>query len=450
MFQVFNSLRNPFPQEVKDSSELKQFFEKYNFVPYAGSHKATGHSLLAFYQMLYELSPTHGSCINKKSAFAFGSRPTAQLAVDPNFDTGEETQDVPTAQKIAFRDTLYEMVSFDRDIRQFHRQVATDYQKNGNAWIKLRVSTVNGQSRARLEIHPQDNVLYLNTDPGKPRIVAISPKWSDSYLNENPPDFVPLYPNFGQDGNGVLVTMFHLKSGDGNWYGRPQSMNSIFAQYSEVQNTFYRIRSSYGEFTGKIIIEAESEDPKLDTDAADTDAREIGFENDQHRFEYNFTNKSDDPQAVYVTYRPYGSRPMFVFSVPPNTKEKYFSVIKNMDEMDILRSHDCTMRFMAYDVAGGFSNDVFLDDYLLYVKPVIDDLRMTVLGFVNKPLTAFWEMMGRQDLNQYSLAFTSPLKEELEQYQERRSQPMNMLPNQQQPNDPNDQNDPNNQNQGRQ
>ena len=443
MFQVFNSLKNPFPAEVKDSGELKKFFKKYNLVPFAGSYKETGHALLGFYHMLYDLSPTHSSCINKKSAFAFGSRPTATAAIDPNFDTGEETQDLPAQTKAMYRDALYQYVSFDRPIRQFHRQLATNFQADGNGWIKMKVSTVNGETRAVLELHSQENVLYVNNDPGQPRHVAISPIWTESYLNENPPDIVAMYPNFTRQAGGVMATMFHLKAGDGNWYGRPESQGSVFAQYSEVQNTFYRIRSSYGEFTGKIIIEAEADDPKLEADASDTDAREVGFANDQHRFEYNFTNKSDDPQAVYVTYRPYGARPMFVFSVPPNTKEKYFQVIKGLDEMDILRSHGCTLRFMAYDVSGGFSNDVFLDDYMLYVQPVIEDLRMTVLGFVNQPLTALWQIIGRNELNQYSLSFTSPVTDDIEQYRERRNriqlpvndptQPSNQNQNQQRP-----------------
>lgn len=419
MFQVFNSLANPFPKEINDPKEIKDVYKKYPIIPFAGSRESTGDSLIAFYDLLYSLSPTNGSCINKKSAFAFGSRPTASLAVDPDFDVGLEENDLSPQIKTAYRDTLYQYIIFDRPIRQFHRVLCTNYQKTGNAWIKLSIGNTLGQYRAAMAIKKQDHVRYLDRDGSAQ--VAISPIWTEEYLKKNPPDVVPIYPNFKVGAGGTMETMFHLKAGENDFYGRPESNQSDMSKYSEVQTTFYRIRSAYGEFTGKLILEAEAENPKAMLDESDTDARESGYLDEQHRFEDNFTQKSDDPQAVYVTYRPYGSRPMFVYSVPPNSNENFYKVIKGIDQDDIIRSHGCTLRFMAFDTPNGFSSDIFLDDYMLYVKPVIDDLRMTILGFVNKAITAVWEIVGKQAMNQYSLSFTSPVNDDLERYKERKN-----------------------------
>ena len=420
-FQVFNSLENPIPKEISDTDEIQEFFRKYRFIPYAGTNLNSGHSLLAWYELLYSLSPTNSSCINKKAAFAFGSIPTAGFAIDPNFDTGEELKEVGIAARSAYRDNLYKYVLFDRPIREFHRVIAKHYQKNGNGWIKLKISESIGEKRASLTIHRQENVLFVEPKDGQKTskdMVALSPIWTDEYLRKNPPEFVAVYPRFNRSADGSLTTMFHLKSGDTDWYGRPQSSGSDLSKYGEVQNVFYRVRSAYGDFTGRLILEMEDHDPKTVMDDKDQDDSAGGYISEQHRFEQEFTNRGGDPQSVHISWRPYGARPMFVFAVPPNTSHEYFSTIKKMDQEDILRSHECTMRFMSFDVASGFSTDVFLSDYVLYVEPVIKDLRNTVIGFVNQALNVVWEMVGQQSMSIYSLEFASPISSDVKTYKE--------------------------------
>lgn len=422
-FQVFNSLKNPIPDEVADAAEIRKFFEKYRFVPYAGTNEHSGHSLLAFYKMLYKMSPTHGSCIRKKSDFAFGSRPTAIPWYDMDFDTGDEVAELGPGQKATYAQALKDHISFGTPVRDLCRVLSNHYQSTGNCWLYVRVAKVLGVVRAQFSYVKPENVLYVNEEG--PMMVAISPIWDDEYLRKNPPEIVPVSsndstvePTFAKNGDGSFSTIFQVKSGDNHWYGRPPSENGVLSQFSEVQNVLYRVRSTYGEYTGKIIIETEEEDPKRAFDDLDEDAREAGFKNHVHRFEQNFTQKSDDPQQVFVTMRPFGSRPMFVFSVPPNTSHEYFKAVKEMDEHDILLSNQCTMRFMSFEVASGFSNDIFISDYVLNMEPVIMDLRQTILSVVNRAISIVWKMAGVVDMDKMSLGFHSPIQNDIQSYKE--------------------------------
>ncbi len=422
-FTVFSSLKNPIPDEVADADEIKKFFEKYRFVPYAGTNHHSGHSLLAFYLMLYKLSPTHGACIRRKSNFAFGSRPTAVPMFDADFDTGDVEEELSPNIKALYGQALKEHISFGSPIRDFCRVLSNQYEATGNCWLYVRVAKVLGTVRASFKWVKPSNVLYLNEDG--PAMVAISPIWNDDYLRRKEPEIVPVSssdpnvePNFKKNADGSYSTIFHQKSGDNAWYGRPPSENGVLAQFSEVQNVFYRVRSAYGEFTGKIIMEAEEADPKRTMDDMDTDARESGYDNAVHRFEQNFTQKSNDPQQVFVTMRPFGARPMFVFSIPPNTNENYYEKIKKIDEHDILLSNQCTMRFMSFEVASGFSNDIYISDYVLNMEPVIMDLRQTILSLVNHAITTVWNIAGRDDLNKFSLGFFSPIQNDIQAYKD--------------------------------
>lgn len=414
-------LKNPIPGEIEDDTELEKVWEDHKLVPYSDS----GYSLLLWYLILAKLSPTHAACIQKMKTYAIGSRAFFKRAEDPEYDLGEDLNPLSSNESKQFKDTLAEFVTFEGGIRAFCKKVLWQLKVTGNAFIEMSWSVTNGVYRFNIKAHKTTEVIYKYTKPGEMRVVAISPVWSSEYLKKFPPRLVPVSektvsgidrPFSVKSEDGVERTVFHLKSGDNKWYGRPDSEGSDLYKYMEVQDSIYLIKQMAADLVGKMIIEVEDDDPDANPAIDNEGAQKAGFNSFADRMEQNYTQKGDDPSAIFVTARPIGSRPMFVYQIQPNTNENWFKVGGEIKEQKVLRSHGLTLRFMGFDVSTGFSSETFIADYVLNVEPVINALRADVLNFVNLILGEVWKKIGREELNQISVWFRSPIESQIEQF----------------------------------
>lgn len=409
-------LENPIPAELTDVSDIQKMFDEFRLVPFATRDKKTGHALLYWYLMLAQLSPMTGACVDKIKKYVVGSKAVIQRSEDPEFDTGEEQKPVTAQESVRYRDVLNELVNYEGGIRRFHQNLIWSYDVTGNAWVEASYSEVNGQIRFNLKYRKTTEVLYVATKPDEMRRVAISKVWSYDYLKKNAPAIIPVAPNWSKDENGVFRTVFHLKAGQNDWYGRPESESADLYKYREVQDSVYVIRQSAGNFVGQLIIEVEDDDPTNNPAINDKEAKEAGFDSFVERMEENYTNKGDDPSSVIITSRPNGGRPMFVFQIKPNTNENWYKVTGEMSEHRILRAFGLTLRFMGFDVSNGFSSDTFIADYVMNVEPVLNEKRNTLMNFSNKILTSIWEIAGRMEMNEFSLTFKSPITSQIEEF----------------------------------
>lgn len=412
-------VQNPIPEEVADSDELRKMFQQWNLVPYAGTTNGSGQSLLAWYQMLAKLSPTHSACISKKLKYAVGGKAAFVRTLDTEFDLGEEVQPMTTAEKVAYRDALNEFIDFDGGIGHLHRDLGQSLEENGNAWAELSFSETIGVGRAKVKAHRATHCLYVNTKPGEPKVVAVSPKWTSEYLSMHEPRYVPRFPNFTRDKNGVIRTMFHLKNGTNTWYGRPESQGSDIYKYREFQDQIYLTKQAAGNFTGQLIVEVEDSDPEFAPAIDEEGAQEAGFSSFTERMEQSYTQKSENPQSILVTSRPFGSKPMYVFQIDPNTNENWYKVTGEIAEQKITMSHGLTLRFMGFDVSNGFATDAFIGDYVMNVEPVIEELMQSLTNFTNKIISEVWKLVKREEFDQYSITFMPPIVSAIEEYKSR-------------------------------
>lgn len=429
-------LNNPIPDEIRDPEDLNKLINGLDLVPYAGVTDGTGHSLLAWYLMLAKLSPMHGACMHKKTQYAVGGKVAFTRATDPEFETDDEIKPLTTAEQNSYKEAIKNRIVFDGGIRKLHTTASWEFQYNGNSFVELSVSKVLGEARANIRMHKTTSVMYRRKKFNGAQTVLISPIWTDDYLRKFPPREIPLWPNSVDDG-GVIRTMFHLKAGNNTWYGRPESESSDLYKYREVQDAIYLIKQAASNFVGQLIIEVEDDDPETAPAVEESEAEKSGFDSFADRLEQNFTQKGDDPQAVLLSARPFGSRPMFVYQIKPNTNESWYKVTGEVAELKIMRSHGCTLRFMGFDAANGFSNDAFFLDFVLNMDPVIKDLRETITNFTNKILNVAWELMGIPQFSEYSITFKSPVEKELDALREKLNPaPVAPQPNQQTPQQP--------------
>lgn len=412
-------LKNPIPDEVTDSKGLRSIFKNWNLIPYSGTTANSGHNLLNWYLLLARLSPTNSASIEKKIKYSVGGKARIVRSVDPEFDTGEEAVEVTTAEAVAYVDTLKKFFDFDGGISSLSRRIGWQYEATGNSFVELSIAQVGGETRFYLKAHKTTNVLFVNTKPGDAKVVAVSPVWEDKYLERNPPRVVPIYPVIAKGEDGVLRSMFQLKAGTNTWYGRPPSSGADIYKYREVQDSIYQVKVVASDFTGRLIIEVEDDSPEFAPAIEDQNAERAGYEGFAERWAENFTNSAENPQSVVVSSRPYGSKPMFVFQVSPNTKESWYQVTGKIAEEKILRANQVTPRFMGVEVSSGFSSDVYLSDYLLNMEPVITELHNVITNFINSILSAGWNFIGMGDQDVFSIAFAPPIQSALKDFKER-------------------------------
>lgn len=403
------NIPDPIPKEIADAGELRKFFEQNKYVPYAGSIKESGHSLLHFYQKLYTLSPTHGSVIEKLIKYCFSGAAIFERAKDPEYDLREEMSPLSIAESIRYRDALKNTVSFDGGILKFHQEILRSLKKFGDAWIELSWAENEGVIKFFFRIHKCENVLYLNTKPDEARQVAISPIWNDEYLKQNPPRNIPMFPLSRKEGS-VQSTMFHLKNGKNAWYGKPDSQMSDVHKYREAQDSLYLVKEAAKSYNGIVVMEVSgiSEDDEKQ-------AKSLGFASFSERVSHTFA-LSGQAEKLMVMSRAPGEDAMAFHQAKPNTNEKWYKVTGEISSDHILRSHNATRRFMSFEQSNGLSSNPFFDDYITNMAPVIGELRETVTNFTNKILSLVWNMTNQQEMNDFSINFRSPIDKALELY----------------------------------
>lgn len=423
-------LQNPIPSEVADSDELKKVFAQYDLVPYAGTTLNSGDTLLWWYIALSKLSPTWGTCINKIGHYAFGTRMKLEYTKDPNFDTGMDVKPVSPADSTRY------FTEFGSIFNKYQGGTWADWFKliqhsrktTGNVFVELTFAEVNGQYSATVRFHPTVNCKYKNTVPGTPKIVAVSPCWDLEYLNRKPPALIPKYPQWVEQ-NGVRRTMFHLKNGTNEWYGRPESDFTDMSKYQEAQNSMYLIIQAQNQYVGSLILEAEDGAGAGEAFIDDDGARKAGYESFIDQFEKNHTMKGDDPSAFMVFARPIGSRPMFVFQVQPNTNENWHKIMGEIKRDEIMRGEGCTPSFLGIQTSTGFQSEPFVDDYVFNMEPVIYNNRETETNFINGIISEVWKLTNRTELDQFSVTFGSPIDMQLAEYKQRKQVTTNPISN---------------------
>ena len=412
-FYDWLNTRNPLEAEIKDGDELQKLFEEFAFIPYASNDKTTGHSLLMFFMNIVNLSPTHGSCIERMTFLAFGGKVAITREEDDIFDFGDEVEisTLISRQEATEVQDIFKTIKINSDnIKEFAKDIFKNYKSTGNGYLLLTLSETMGSKAASITRHDPDEVMYIrNENVEGIKYVAISNYFTREYLEKVPPQIVPVYPYFATDPvTGNQTTLIHIKNG-GKWYGRPDSIQAFMYFYREWQDATYLIKAADNGFVGQVLIEVEGDDPETEGGIDDVKDGEAGFSSTADRLEKNFTNKGDDPMSILFMERPYGAKAAFVEQFQPNTNENFYKVSGEISELKIIQAHKLTQRLMGEAVANGLSDSTFMDEFELLL-PTIDEYQSKIEFGINTALQAIFRFYDKPALEGIYLRFQSPYK----------------------------------------
>ena len=413
----FSDIESPINLQIKDPKEVISAFKKWPLIPFAGTVHGSNQGLLHFFNSARFISSTLGACHEGIKSYLFAPKIAIEKASDPDFEMGDETNEV--INKADFLEFIKSL-----DVKGGYMKLACDiydeFKANGNAFVEVIHTETLGVKKTSVHIHPTESCAYLCTDKNQPKVIAISPIWTEQYLRDNPPKVVAAFPNYSSTKDKTQRTIIHLKNGKFEWYGRPDWVGSWRSVFEEYQRSDYKIKLAGKRFTGEVFIELEDGDIETEDPLDNEGAVKAGYRNAADRFHANFTAGSDNPQTAIVMTRPLGAKPAFVHEFKPNTNENYFKVMSDQNRRDIIENNSWSERLLGNSVAQGFSHDAFISELKVKDVSVLRKYRQVISQLINAIIGEAVNFHDRSDLEGIAIAFKSSVEEmaEIEKEQE--------------------------------
>lgn len=398
---AFERVISPIAAEVTDSAAIARSMKRYPIVPYAGSSKSSSHAWLDFFKSLAQQSVIHAACIRKKTTYAFGEA----ILVD---EKGNEFVDELKEALSAFSFSS----SIGTGISNFAKSVNAQIEATGFCVCIIRVSTVASVTKVSFSEVPSGwGLRFREANSGFDGFI-ISPSFEDEYLKKNEPELLPEFPSF-KERDGVLISAAMLNAGGGVNYGRPPAIAACASAFESILNTTFRSYSSANAFVPKLILEFEAGDATTGPESSSSSdiAGSLPANDFAQEFVKRYTNKGDDPPSIMVTERPVGASPVTAIKVEPQTGADYFEKIQKLNDDQVIAAHGCTHRFLGFESSGGFSEQQFLWDYVVNVKPVIDADRKRFLDWLHNILDKIFAMYPAISFYPLKISFREPIYE---------------------------------------
>jgi len=396
---------SPIAEEIRDPETLKYVVSgAYKYVPFLEG----GDASFAFFSRMRRLSPTQGAVIKSIGEYSFGGGLTVIRKSDGFADI--EEQPVQDQERQSFKNWL-ETWTNGIDILKSIRETYQSFKTYGNAYLEIVKTTVTGQTFFQYKAHSADRVRYMQSQKNDPnsilKFVWLSPEFTYTFLSKYPPDLVPVYPFWSDEDNNTQRTIIHLKNTiiERDWYGEPDSISSLFNQYSEYQRGRYFVDSYANDFVGKIFIETETDDSD--------EAKQMNKAFDKAIVNC-FTNKGASKKSVLHRARPIGTEPTKLQQIAPNTNEKFHQTMASVDENQIIKSHDWhPILFMKVAGSMGGSQE-FREIFKVKNVSVIQPMQNTILDPYRMMIGIVANETGF-DLNRLTIGALTPYQQLLEE-----------------------------------
>lgn len=389
---AFGDVRNPLADELKDIELVRKTYSLLPIVPFYDNGDAT----LQVFRMLKDLSPTQGACINDIGRYVLGgeisivAKKRAGWAATSKVEISESDK----FQLQDFTDTLNPSITKEHGGNYLMNVAKGVYQNKktyGNAFVRLNMVTVGRSRFAYIENIDTENVRYWATMPNEPKLAVISALWNYDYITRHPPEMVGVFPNMTEK-NGVISTIFHDfdKIAARDWYGQPDSVQSIFQQFAEMQQGQYFTEGYASDFAGRVLFEyvSTSDDDDDDFDAA---------------VESTFTNKAGkNKKRVIMRMRSPEDSPITVHEFSANREHEFHLGVSELTEKEIIKTHGWNKILMGIPLPGklgGGGGAEFLAIYNQKNLTLLNPLRVSVMQTINSALSLAEEFItGKTDL----------------------------------------------------
>lgn len=409
-YSPFGSAYDPIGEEIRDTNHNKYYLNGFPVVPF--SHQ--GEVNIQLINKMVKLSPTNGSIIKRKHRFTLGGQWTVTRRKPETWAEDDDLLDVSKQEKVQKREWVRETFGAYDAIHVPASKGLTNYLDFGNAFFELQLHRVGGRYYARLYSHDFDRCLYMATEPREPKVVLISPFWY--HLNISGNDHVtaiPLYPNFVEDEDGVLKTMFHLKNDvpGRSWYGEPEWLECLYYAYLEIMLGEFEVNGYGNDWTPRVFIETYDLD---DDEIPPTDEREdlggnpLGrpdgfgahmdsFYTNQGRVRRKWIHRATSPDAT----------PSSVHQFKGMDNHDFHKISSEIARSNIIVAHDWHNGLMMETPGKLGGSQIFEEAFRAKYYTVIQPLEDMMLDMINKILRIVAEFQGNSITDELSVGLVN-------------------------------------------
>ena len=407
----FDKLENPIPDYVDDPEEVKKFFDRFPWIPYAGLNNKSSHYLVRKLQQMKRLSTTKGAIMNSLNTYCFGSKIQMFRGLDDDFDLGLELQELSNNEKVEYYEFIKSIDLFGSSTKGLITQLSDGLQSTGEMLLEVIMTNFEGIKKVSFQIVRSENAALKNSDE---KIFGITQLWDESYIMNNPIKQIPVYPNAVQMEDGSIRTIFHFKKGEYD-RGRPDDMSCFTHQYGESRLSEVIAKELNTAFMGKVLIEVG--DNGTDGGFNDEEAAIYsGYDSAIDRIEKNYTNDGTDPTSIMAWTRQEGVPETKVHQIKGNADAKYIREISEQLRMSIVSANDWSEALLKKDVMSGLNTTGLKDVFTIVNATRVMNHRNEVSSFYNKALSFAAEYLENDLALNSCLKFTGPIEEILNNF----------------------------------
>lgn len=407
-------LKNPLPQQLRDTKKVRLFYKEYNLVPYAEYSMYSSHKMLKVLTDLAQLSGTHGSCIKDLTKWAFGGelnfyeKAIPGLKQDRNkLSDAEEVRIALELEKYGVTPTL---------ISKLTKKLFQSKKKTGMAYLRYKEIKVGGTKRVFLEALPPRNVMFLNTKEGEPMSVVVSQDFLQRDNFESEPDLIRVFPDFSGDANErETVIVLKEEDEDSLWYGRPDSIQALYWMATEWYDALHSLKVTQSETVAKAIIAAMNPDPNS---LGQGESAEGIIKQNRVAINELTTNKGNDQEVDSVGYMgyPFGGEAPTMMKLDINRDHQFKKVNTGIASDYIVAAHCWDKVLLGFDrPSSGIGGNVLVDTFEVKntstIKPIQREYEADPWGKVFKMMADF---TGIKAFGEISPRFSDRIKDLLE------------------------------------
>lgn len=255
------------------------------------------------------------------------------------------------------------------EILEAQFEVYRSYKKTGNAYLMLTEVTVGGVPSLTLDVLDPLEVMYLNTKPNEPRSFVVSPNLADPlYFVDGPIEVVRKYPNWTQVDQNIRRTIFHVvnRRDHSRWYGRPDTLQSMYWQFVEWQYANLTAKTSSTEIAAKGLLLLQRAPSSTQTAGGESQALNIKKVGAAIRQVTTNRGKFGQAESLGVMDYPHEvSNPPELLKLDVNRDYQHLTATLNFATNYVYASHRWSKVLNGFErPASGIGGNVLIDEFL--------------------------------------------------------------------------------------
>jgi hypothetical protein len=385
--------------EMVDHREVEKVFDKYNYIPYAtvGGRSAMKYAWYLMHAM--QFSETKGAIVRKVNNFSLGGQYEITRSYDPYIYNPFVAEDSISKSDWDKYNEWHKTIGLcNENYVSFFNKLGTFEQTNGMRAVEVIHSSTFGQDVVSFNCVKPSELMRKYTGSDSYMVAALSPKWTDGYLQRFPAREVPIWPNYEEYDDGTKRTVVYQISGLYKYYGRPDDIATFVNQYNEWKLNEFVTKQIDSNFIAQTILEVEKDSgaEKPFRDGAMPERTSLQVLKDK------FTARGYDPSPVIPMSRSKDSTPFKAHDIKPNMTPKYYESLLGQFESSIHKGNDFPKALMMAETKG-FNSSQFMDAFEISSATKLMTHQLRVTSVVNECLFIAAEWTNNEWAKDFSL-----------------------------------------------